>query len=207
MIRKITLPILGNTTTQDTQTPAVPTGSLAGKLLVAAPSLAESCFTRSVIYMCVHNEAGAMGVIINSVIDNVDVEDVLEQLDIEVPCARDVPVHFGGPVDGNRGFIIHSDEYTAEGHIFQQDGVVVTPNVAVLQSLAEGRGPRYGMLALGYAGWSGGQLESELETGSWISVPATKQLVFETENDAKWSLAIASLGFDVGNFSSLVGHA
>lgn len=182
-------------------------GSIAGKFLVAAPSLQESCFTRAVIYMCSYNEAGAMGIIVNYPIDNVKIDDIMEQLNIETTYSHGAQVHFGGPVESNRGFIIHSDEFTAGGSICRHDGIAVTSNADVLQAMAKGSGPRRSMLALGYAGWSAGQLEAEMESGSWIVVSATKQLLFDTDNEAKWSLAISSLGFDVGNFSASVGHA
>jgi len=182
-------------------------GSIAGKFLVAAPSLQESCFTRAVIYMCSYNEAGAMGIIVNYPIDNVKVDDIMEQLNIETTYSHGTQVHFGGPVESNRGFIIHSDEFIANGSICKHDGVAVTSNADVLQAMAGGGGPKRSMLALGYAGWSAGQLEAEMESGSWIVVSATKQLLFDTDNEAKWGLAISSLGFDVGNFSASVGHA
>ena len=185
------------------------TGSLAGKFLVATPSLSmqESCFTRAVVYMCAHNESGAMGIIINYPVENVKVDDVMEQVNIKTNARHDFPVYFGGPVESNRGFIIHSDDVVANGIISRQDGVVVTSNADILQSIADGRGPKQTLLALGYAGWTAGQLESEMESGSWIIVSATKQLLFETDNEMKWGLAIASLGFDVGHFSNAVGHA
>ena len=183
------------------------TGSLAGKFLVASPSLQESCFTRAVIYMCSHNESGAMGIIVNYPVENVGIDDIMEQLNMESTARRNLPVHFGGPVESNRGFIIHSDEFSANGAICQHDGMAVTSNAEVLQAIAKGNGPEHGLLALGYAGWTAGQLEAEMESGSWIVVSATKQLLFNTDNEMKWGLAIASLGFDVGNFSNLVGHA
>lgn len=183
------------------------TGTLAGKFLVASPSLQESCFTRAVIYMCVHNEAGAMGIIVNYPVENVGIDDIMEQLNMGNSSKRDVPIYFGGPVESNRGFIIHSDEFVANGVISQYDGMAVTSNADVLQAIAEGKGPKQGLLALGYAGWGAGQLEAEIESGSWIIVSATKQLIFDTDNDMKWGLAIASLGFDVGHFSNVVGHA
>ncbi len=184
----------------------VASGSLAGKFLVASPSLQESCFTRAVIYMCMHNESGAMGIIVNYPVENVSIDDIMEQLSMESGGAG-LPVHFGGPVESNRGFIIHSDEFTANGAIFSHEGLTVTSNADVLQAIAKGIGPKKGMLALGYAGWTAGQLEAEMESGSWIVTAATKQLLFDTENEMKWGLSIASLGFDVGNFSNTVGHA
>ncbi|MFW0778255.1 MAG: YqgE/AlgH family protein [Rickettsiales bacterium] len=185
-----------------------PESSLAGQLLIATPQVQGSCFDRSVIYMCAHNKEGAMGVIINYPVATVQLEEILEQLNIESDVAMpDVPIHFGGPVESYRGFVIHSSDHAPQEAIFSQDGIVVSASMNILQKIAEGAGPRKGLLMLGYAGWSPGQLESEIETGSWITIPASRKLVFDTENDAKWNVAIASLGFDMGHFSSQVGHA
>ncbi len=185
------------------------TGSLAGKFLVASPSLSmqESCFTRAVVYICAHNESGAMGIITNYAIENITIDDVMDQVNIKNHARHGSAVYFGGPVEGNRGFIIHSDEVTVNGTISRQDGIAVTSNAEILQAIADGNGPKQSLLALGYSGWTAGQLEAEMESGSWIVVSSTKQLLFDTENEMKWSLAIASLGFDVGHFSNTVGHA
>ncbi len=183
-------------------------GSLAGHLLIATPSMEDSCFTRSVIYLCAHNEEGAMGVIVNYPVGNVHLKEILEQLDITAESElRELPVHFGGPVESNRGFVVHSADYDAEGYLIRKDGIVVTSSVSILQELAQGKGPAQGMLVLGYSGWSAGQLESEIETGSWIIVPASAKLVFDASNETKWNGAVASLGIDLGHFSNTVGHA
>jgi putative transcriptional regulator len=183
-------------------------GSLAGHLLVATPSVQESCFTRSVIYLCAHNEAGAMGIIVNYPIDSIKMDDVFEQLDIHVEDGvPEAVVHFGGPVEANRGFVVHDDDYACEESIIRKNGVAVTASMSVLQDMASGTGPEKGMLVLGYAGWSARQLESEIESGSWIVIPASRQLVFGTENEMKWNVAISSLGIDLGHYSSDVGHA
>jgi len=183
-------------------------GSLAGHLLIATPAIGESCLTRAVIYMCSHNEEGAMGVIINHPIENIGIKDIFDQLQINTANpAADFPVHFGGPVEANRGFILHSSDYVTQGTLIEKDGIAVTASVTLLQDMAKGIGPKQGILMLGYAGWSQGQLESEIESGGWIVVPASKSLVFDTENDTKWAMAIGTLGFDMGHFSSVVGHA
>jgi len=184
------------------------TGSLAGHLLIATPVIQESCFARSVIYMCAHNEAGAMGMIINYPVDNINIKEIFDQLEIVRQAqARDLPVHFGGPVEANRGFIVHSAEYASDESLIRKDGIAVTASISVLKALAEGSGPAQGLLVLGYAGWASGQLELEIEGGSWIVVPATKQLVFDTANDTKWNVAISTLGIDMGHYSTDVGHA
>lgn len=184
-------------------------GSLAGQLLIATPVVQDSCFARSVVYLCTHTDAGAMGVIVNYPVDNIHLEDIFEQLDLKTESAagRGFPIHFGGPVESSRGFVVHSADYKAEGSLIIKDGIAVTSNVSVLEDMAVGKGPARGMLVLGYAGWSPGQLESEIESGSWIIVPASSQLVFDANNETKWSMAISALGFDMGNFSSQVGHA
>jgi len=182
--------------------------SLAGHLLVATPAVQGSCFARSVIYLCSHNAEGAMGMIVNYPVESVGLKDILDQLEIETKTRLGrFPIHFGGPVEANRGFIVHSGEYEGDGAMSENNGVVVTANIGVLQELAQGNGPDQGMLVLGYAGWSAGQLENEIETGSWIVIPASKKLVFDTDNEIKWNVAIATLGFDMGHYSTTVGHA
>ncbi len=183
-------------------------GSLAGHLLVATPQLQESCFARSVVYMCAHNETGAMGVIVNYSIDSVALSDVFDQLDIHGEVRpEDFPIHFGGPVEGNRGFVLHSTDYTSEESLIESNGIAVTASISILQEIGKGKGPQHSLLLLGYAGWSPGQLESEIESGSWVVVPASPKLVFSTDNDLKWNLAMGTLGIDIGHYSSDVGHA
>lgn len=183
-------------------------GSLAGHLLIATPAVQGSCFARSVIYLCSHNDAGAMGIIINYPVENIHLSEILEQLGINAKTpARDLPVHFGGPVEANRGFVVHSGDYEGDECLIRQGGLAVTASLSILQELAAGKGPQQGMLVLGYAGWAPGQLEAEIETGSWIVAPASKQLVFDTGNDVKWNVALSSMGIDLGHLSTDVGHA
>ena len=182
--------------------------TLEGQLLIATPMVQDTCFARSVIYMCAHNASGAMGIIINYPVENLDIREIFTQLDIHSDKqARHLPVHFGGPVEANRGFIVHSAEYASSESLIQQNGIAVTASINVLQALAKGQGPAQGMLVLGYAGWSPGQLEQEIEGGSWIVVPASKQLVFDTDNETKWNVAVSTLGIDMGHYSTDVGHA
>jgi putative transcriptional regulator len=183
-------------------------GALAGHLLVATPAIQESCFARSVIYLCAHNKEGAMGIIINQPVANLELREIFDQLDIEFDASiRSLPIHFGGPVEAHRGFVLHTADKAGLDSIIGQDGIAMSASLTVLQQLAGGHGPSQGMLVLGYAGWSPGQLESEIEGGSWLVVPATKKLVFDTGNDTKWNVAVSSLGFDMAHFSTTVGHA
>lgn len=182
--------------------------SLAGHLLIATPAIQESCFTRSVIYLCSHDAQGAMGVIVNYPVANVQLKNIFEQVGIESKAGSgDMPIHFGGPVDVNRGFVLFSGEYKPVEYLSNRDGIYVTADISVLQDMALGHGPKQGMLALGYAGWAAGQLEQEIETGSWIIAPASQALLFDAENETKWNLAISSMGIDLGHLSNEVGHA
>lgn len=182
--------------------------ALAGHLLVATPQLQDDFFQRSVIYMCAHSREGAMGFIVNAPIEQVSIHDILDQLQMTQRMGdRNLPVMFGGPVEAHRGFVIHNGEFLQETAISARDGITVTANSAVLTGWLDGELTAGAMLVLGYAGWGGGQLEHEIEHGSWVTIPATRQLIFDTPPEARWDLAIASLGFDMGNYSSTVGHA
>jgi putative transcriptional regulator len=183
-------------------------GYLSGQLLIATPSLSDGCFDRSVIYLCEHNAEGAMGVIINHPVANIRMGEILKALSLQTGGdISNLPVYFGGPVDAHRGFVLHTADQVLEDSVVGSDGITLTANVGMLKGIAEGQGPRQGFLVLGYAGWGAGQLESEIESGSWITAPATRKLVFEADNDLKWSLAAASLGVDIGRFANVVGHA
>ncbi|MDX1975971.1 MAG: YqgE/AlgH family protein [Rickettsiales bacterium] len=182
--------------------------SLAGNLLIATSAVQGSCFDRSVVYLCAHNAEGGMGVIINYPVSSVHLKEVFRQLHIEFkPSVADLPIYFGGPVEANRGFVVHGAEYESDESLISKNGIAVTSSLSILQSLAEGKGPEQAMFVLGYAGWSPGQLEAEIEAGSWIVVPASKELVLEAHNEAKWNMALSTLGIDMGHFSTVVGHA
>ncbi len=185
-----------------------PSGYLTDRLLVAMPSVQDGCFNRSVIYICAHNASGAMGVIVNSLIDSISLHEVMEQLEIAMDIPADMPVHFGGPVDAHRGFVLHSSDVVLDDSLVHASGMALTANVHILRDIAAGKGPEQGALMLGYAGWSPGQLEAEIEAGSWIVAQPDKKIIFETDNELKWSLACASLGIDDSSrLSYTVGHA
>ncbi len=182
---------------------------LTDRLLVAMPSVQDGCFDRAVVYVCSHDEEGAMGVIVNAGINSIDLKEVLEQLSI---TAQDVgkrfPVQFGGPVEAHRGFVLHSTDYVLPDSVVHPSGVALTANVEILRAIADGKGPQSAALMLGYAGWSSGQLENEIESGSWIIAPADKGVIFGADNDIKWSRAAALLGIaDFSQLSYTVGHA
>lgn len=183
-------------------------GYLEGQLLIATPLIQGSCFQKSVIYVCAHNAEGAMGIILNQPLAQIDFVEILRQLGIDTPhVARKFPLHFGGPVEPARGFVLHTDEYKRDETVLFPAGLALTSSLDVLKDIAEGEGPKKGLLALGYSGWSAGQLEQEIEANSWISVPATPWLVFDTDMDSKWMLAARSQGIDLSKLSGEVGHA
>lgn len=183
-------------------------GYLRGQLLIATPALQDGCFDKSVIFLCEHSPEGAMGVVINRPIAHIRLGEILDSLDIKPEHnVDDLPVYFGGPVESHRGFVLHSDDMRLKESVQGPQGICLTAHVNMLKGMAQGRGPNDGFLALGYAGWEPGQLEAELESGNWLTTPATKELVFETPNEHKWSLAAASIGVDLARLSAHVGHA
>lgn len=182
-------------------------GYLSGQLLVATPVIDNGCFQRAVVYVFSHSAEGAMGVIINQPIERVHFSALVEGMKLpEGAENQEIPIYFGGPVDRNRGFIIHSAEAAGEAGAATPE-VAVTASSAMLNDILLGKGPRQAALIIGYAGWSPGQLEQEIEQNSWIAAPASRELIFETEDDLKWGMASKSLGVDMAFFSTTVGHA
>ncbi len=183
-------------------------GWLTGQLLVATPQVQGDVFAQSVIYMFMHDDRGAMGVIINKPLEMVNNPALFKHLGVtHTPHIDEMHVYHGGPVDEYRGYIVHSSDYTTKDSLVHENGIAVSVNAAILHEVSVGRGPRNKMLMIGCAGWAGGQLEAEIEANSWISVPATPELVFSTHDDAKWALSAKSLGVDMVRFSHMAGHA
>jgi putative transcriptional regulator len=180
----------------------------AGQLLVAMPQMQDPRFAKSVIYLCAHTPEGAMGLVLNKLVDSITFPDLLEQLSIEPAIAGDeIRVHFGGPVESGRGFVLHTADYQREGTLPINSGIALTATVDILRDMARGAGPRHTLLALGYAGWGPGQLDAEIQANGWLQVPADEQLVFGEDLEAKWELALAKLGIDFGRLSGEAGHA
>lgn len=181
---------------------------LVGQLLVAMPGMQDTRFAKTVIYMCAHNAEGAMGLVVNRSLDALSFPDLLEQLDINTSTmVDDVEVHFGGPVETGRGFVLHSQDYLQEGTMVVADGVALTATVEILRAIASGKGPHRHLLALGYAGWGPGQLDSEIKANGWLNVGADEGLVFDTDLNSKWDRAMAKIGIDPSMLSESVGHA
>lgn len=181
---------------------------LTGQLLVAMPGMQDPRFAKTVIFMCAHNADGAMGLVINKVLDSLTFPDLLAQLGIEsVGIGDQIQIHFGGPVESSRGFVLHSPDYLRDASLVVDDAVALTATVDILKAIATGGGPERSLLALGYSGWGPGQLDSEIKANGWLHVPADDELIFGTEMDAKWERAIGKLGIDPRMLSEEAGHA
>ena len=191
--------------------PANPTPQidyLGGKLLLAMPNMGDPRFERSVICMCEHSSQGAMGIVINKFAEDMTFPDLMEQLQIPVPADCDnVSVFTGGPVEPNRGFVLHSADYLQETSLVVSELVALSATVDVLKHLARGTGPADSLLALGYAGWGAGQLEEEIQANAWLHTEIDSDLMFNTEPHLKWPLAMSKLGVDVSMLSTTAGHA
>lgn len=189
---------------------------LKGQLLVAMPLMTDRRFARSVIYMCAHSEEGAMGLIINHRADHINFPDLLERLGI-VPAGSDEGisadlldrnVHVGGPVETGRGFVLHTADYYATESTLPIDAEVsLTASIDILKAIASGNGPDRSILALGYAGWSAGQLESEIQANGWLHCPADPELIFDPDLESKYTRALAKIGVDPSHLVSDAGHA
>lgn len=187
----------------------LPDGYLKNRLLIATPMVDSPAFSRSVVLMFSHDAQGAMGIIINHIIENISYQDLFAQLSIDgTAVCTDLPVHYGGPLEINRGFVIYHVEDTPHPDtMLTIENTAVSSSLNMLRDIAQGKGPRDRMLALGYAGWGPGQLEAELKTNAWISVPATRELIFEPDNNAKWKNSAEAYGIDINRLTSNVGHA
>ncbi|WP_207458596.1 YqgE/AlgH family protein [Azospirillum sp. SYSU D00513] len=181
---------------------------LTGQLLIAMPAMNDPRFQRSVIYLCAHNEEGAMGLVVNRLFGSVTFEDLLEQLDIEAKePVPSMPVHYGGPVESGRGFVLHSTDYVRDGTLVVNDEVALTATIDILRAISEDRGPRRTLMLLGYAGWGPGQLDQEIQANGWLNVPCDEELLFDTNLESKWERSIAKLGVSLSMLSGEAGHA
>ncbi|MBL4720790.1 MAG: YqgE/AlgH family protein [Alphaproteobacteria bacterium] len=188
------------------------TGYLTGQLLIAMPSMKDPRFERTVMYMCVHNFDGAMGLVINRRLDEIIFPELLHHLDLKPDVYSDgslenIPVHYGGPVESSRGFVLHTREYEKPDTIVVNDDVALTASLEILKDLAERQGPVKSLLALGYAGWAAGQLDGEIQQNAWLHAPSDETILFDTALDEKWDHAISKIGVDASLLSGDFGHA
>jgi putative transcriptional regulator len=189
---------------------------LEGQLLIAMPGMTDKRFARSVVYLCAHSAKGAMGLIINQRAEHISFSDLLKQLEIVkgsdkkqiITAAKDRHVHVGGPVETGRGFVLHSADYFSEDSTLPIDnGVCLTATVDILKAIVTGGGPGRSILALGYAGWGAGQLESEIQANGWLHCAADPDLIFGTDVDAKYARAMSKIGVDPAHLVNAAGHA
>ena len=182
--------------------------SLRNHFLLAMPSLTDAIFANSVTYLCEHNEHGAMGIVINQPLD-LSVEEVLEHLNLSAAGRlKQVPVMAGGPVQMDRGFVLHRPgERSWESTLAVTDEICLTTSRDILVSLADDDGPEDCLVALGYAGWSAGQLEAEISENSWLTLPADSSIIFDTPCHLRMNAAAARLGVDMNLLSAEAGHA
>jgi putative transcriptional regulator len=183
------------------------TGYLSGQFLIAMPHLPDTRFQRTVIYLCAHSEEGAMGLIVNKVLDSLTLPELVAQLDIPTEGSKPEKVHFGGPVDTSRGFVLHSCDYIETGTVVVGHGLALTATIEILRAITRGDGPQQWLVALGYANWGPGQLDAELQANAWLSGPPDETLLFDPADEAKWERAIKLIGIDLSMLSSEAGHA
>src|SRR5205823_8036574 len=182
---------------------------LEGKLLIALPGMTDERFAQTVIYICAHSSKGAMGIVINKPIPGLSFAELMKQLQIETAGPTgNFPILYGGPVETGRGFVLHSGDYeSSEATLPVSEDVSLTATLDILRAMAVGRGPEHAIFALGYAGWSPGQIEDEIRRNGWIHCDSDSELLFDTGLDAKWAIALRKLGVDASGLSAHAGHA
>lgn len=182
--------------------------NLVGQILVALPGMPDQRFSRAVIYIVTHGPEGTMGIVINKRLSNIHFADVLQQLD--VPLSENTPsltIMAGGPVESGRGFVLHDNSFQLPSTLPIENKISLTSTVDVLKALARGEGPQRSLVALGYAGWQQGQLEQELQGNGWLTVPGDADLIFSTDDEAKWDRALAKVGATPALLSAHSGRA
>jgi len=189
--------------------------SLSGKFLIAMPGMGDTRFDKTVIYICAHSSEGAMGFIVNQTIDTPSVPDFLLQLEIinqeeQQSLPEDLVskgMHTGGPVEPGRGFVLHSPDFQSEATVKVDGNVCLTATLEILRAVATGNGPASCMIALGYSGWSSGQLEDEIASNGWLIAEADENIIFDPQNATKYSRSLKLIGVDEALLSSGFGHA
>ena len=182
--------------------------SLTNHFLIAMPNLADPNFFHTVTYICEHGESGAMGLVINRPLE-LRLADIIEQLEIEITDSsiNEKQVYAGGPVQGDRGFVLHDSKSAWDSTLQITDEISITTSLDILQAIAIGEGPEKSLVALGYAGWGAGQLEDELAQNAWLSGPAQSDIIFDHPSEQRWQAAANLLGVDLNLLSSDAGHA
>jgi putative transcriptional regulator len=189
--------------------------TLEGQLLIAMPNMGDPRFERTVIFLCAHSPDGAMGFVVNRTMEQPSIPDFLKQLNIitdeeDITISEELqrmPLHIGGPVEPGRGFVLHSSEYRSDSTLRIDANISLTATLEILRAIATGNGPREVLLALGYSGWAGGQLEEEIASNGWLTSPADPTLLFDPTDEAKYERALRSMGINPSLLSGDAGHA
>lgn len=190
-------------------------GFLDGQLLIAMPGMQDGNFARTVVYVCAHSAAGAMGFIINrpqpisftEILVHLNLTDQDDESITLASEAREFPILSGGPVETGRGFVLHSDDFTSESSIPISDEISLTATLDIVRAICAGRGPARATMLLGYAGWGPGQLEMEISANGWLNCPASEELIFDRDIEGKYERALAAMGIAPEMLSSEAGHA
>jgi putative transcriptional regulator len=182
---------------------------LEGKLLIAMPGMPDPRFEKSVIFMCAHSAEGAMGIIVNKAVPGLSFHDLMKKLELQVSQdSPNFPVLYGGPMETGRGFVLHSGDYDgSDATLPVSEDVSLTATLDILRDMGKGNGPENAIFALGYAGWSPGQIESEIRSNGWIHCDCDSDLLFNVNMEGKWATALGKLGIDVSGLSLHTGHA
>jgi putative transcriptional regulator len=188
--------------------PGGPTPNFTHHFLIAMPAMADPRFSRTLTYVCEHNDGGALGIVVNKPTEML-LSSLFEQIDVALadPQFGRTPVHYGGPVQVDRGFVLHRPLGNWQSTLAVVDDVGLTTSKDVLEAVARGEGPRDVIVSLGYAGWSAGQLEQEIAQNAWLTVAADANVLFETPAEARLPAAMRLLGIDFSRLSDDVGHA
>ena len=181
--------------------------TLSGQLLLALPGISDPRFEKAVIAICAHDENGALGIGIGRLVPGIGFHALLGQLDIAPGMAPDAPIHFGGPVEPQRGFILHSTDWGGDDTLHVGKRWALTSTLDVLRAITEGRGPDRWLVALGYAGWGEGQLDEEMTRHGWFATPGGDDLIFDNASENRWMRAFAAAGIDVRLLAPMTGRA
>jgi putative transcriptional regulator len=198
---------MGQGCLQDTM-PMAKTESLSNHFLIAMPSLEDPNFHHTTTYICEHDENGALGIVINRPL-NMKLGEILQHMDIKASSEKisSLPVYLGGPVQNDRGFVLHEPLGDWEATLQVSDSIGITSSSDILAAIAAGEGPEKALVTLGYAGWGAGQLEQEIAANAWLNGPASTEIVFNTPCEQRWLAAAALLGVDLNLLSGDMGHA
>lgn len=182
--------------------------SLAGHFLISTPQMPDPRFQEQVIYLCAHNDEGAMGLVINNPNHEITLLDVLQGSNLNIPTGPLPPVYMGGPVEVDAGFILYTTEESPDRYSVEvKPGVYLSRDSRLLEDISLGHGPKHYLFMLGYAGWGAGQLEDELVDNSWLTVPADLEVLFHTPDEQKWKKAAQKFGIDISLFGDIIGYA